>query len=54
MMLRYTFGLGKEADAIENAVHKVLEKGYRTQDIYIEGMKKVGTEEMGNLIISEI
>jgi 3-isopropylmalate dehydrogenase len=33
MMLRYSFGLNKEADAIERAVDKVLEKGCRTADI---------------------
>lgn len=50
MMLRYTFALSAEADAIEAAVSKVLDQGYRTADIYTEGMKKVGTKEMGNLI----
>ena len=33
MMLRYTFGLGQEADAIENAVKSVLDQGYRTPDL---------------------
>ncbi|MCR4892211.1 MAG: 3-isopropylmalate dehydrogenase, partial [Lachnospiraceae bacterium] len=50
MMLRYSFGLSKEADAIENAVRKVLSDGYRTGDIMSEGCKKVGTSEMGDLI----
>ena len=50
MMFRYSFGLNEEAAAIENAVTKTLEAGYRTADIYSEGMKKVGTKEMGSLI----
>ena len=54
MMLRYSFGLEKEALAIEKAVDKVLDGGYRTADIYSEGMKKVGTKEMGDLIVANI
>lgn len=54
MMLRYSFDLEEEAKAIEDAVMKVLDKGYRTGDIYSEGMKKVGTKEMGELIANEI
>lgn len=54
MMLRYSFNLSKEADSIENAVKKVLEKGYRTCDLYKEGDLKVTTSEMGNLISKEI
>ena len=50
MMLRYSFGLEKEAQAIEKAVDKVLDEGYRTADIYEDGMKKVGTRKMGELI----
>ncbi|MCH3918798.1 MAG: 3-isopropylmalate dehydrogenase [Spirochaetia bacterium] len=50
MMLRYSFHLGKEADEVEAAVGKVLDAGYRTADIYSDGMKKVGTMEMGRLI----
>ncbi len=50
MMLRYSFSMAKEADAIEEAVSKVLDGGYRTADIYTDGMKKVGTSEMGTLI----
>ncbi len=51
MMLKYSFKLDKEADAIEKAVTSVLEAGYRTPDIMSEGMKEVGTKEMGNLIL---
>lgn len=54
MMLRYSFDLDKEAKAIEDAVQRVLEKGYRTGDIFSEGMTLVGTKEMGDQIASEI
>lgn len=54
MMLRYSFDMDKEADAIEAAVQQVLTDGYRTGDIYSEGCKKVGTMEMGNLIAAHI
>ena len=54
MMLRYSFDMEKEADAIEAAVQQVLTDGYRTGDIYSEGCKKVGTMEMGNLIAAHI
>ena len=50
MMLKYSFKLDKEADAIEKAVTSVLEAGYRTADIMSEGMKAVGTIQMGKLI----
>ncbi|MCD8090118.1 MAG: 3-isopropylmalate dehydrogenase [Clostridiales bacterium] len=54
MMLKYSFKLDEEAKAIEDAVTKVLDQGYRTADIYSEGMKKVGTKEMGRLIIENL
>ncbi len=54
MMLRYTFDLDKEADAIENAVKSILKKGYRTGDIMSEGCTKVGCKEMGDLLAAEI
>ena len=54
MMLRYSFDLDAEADLIEKAVEKVLQEGYRTGDIYSEGMKKVGCTEMGDLLCSFI
>lgn len=50
MMLRYAFDLNDEADAIETAVGKVLEEGFRTGDIMSDGCQLVGTEAMGNLI----
>lgn len=46
-MLRFSFDLDKEAEAVENAVKKVLAGGYRTADIMAEGMKQTGTKEMG-------
>ncbi len=54
MMLRYSLGLAAEADKVETAINSVLEDGYRTYDIMSEGMKKMGTREMGELIASKI
>ena len=54
MMLRYSFDMDKEAEAIETAVQQVLTEGYRTGDIYSEGCKKVGTIQMGDLIADRI
>ena len=54
MMLRYSFDLEKEADAVEAAVKKVLKDGYRTVDIMDEGKTQVGTIEMGDLICDRI
>ncbi len=54
MMLRYSLDLDKEADAVEAAVQKVLTEGYRTVDIMADGMKQVGTKEMGDLIAERI
>ncbi len=54
MMLRFSFDLDKEADAIEHAVSKVLKDGYRTIDIMSEGKTQVGTEKMGDLIAENI
>jgi len=54
MMLRYSFNLENEAKAVENAVSMVLKNGYRTGDIMSEGMKQVGTKEMGELIMNYI
>lgn len=50
MMLRYSLDLDQEADAVEQAVERVLEQGYRTVDIMSEGCTCVGTKEMGELI----
>ena len=54
MMLRYSLGLTKEAQAIEAAVEEVLNEGYRTYDIMDEGKTKVGTKEMGDLIAGKL
>ncbi len=54
MLLRFSFDMDKEADAIDNAVKKVLEAGYRTGDIMSEGMKLVGCKEMGSLVADMI
>ena len=54
MMLRYSFDLDKEADAVERAVELVLKDGYRTIDIMSEGKKQIGTTEMGDRICSYI
>lgn len=54
MMLRYSFGMVEASDALDAAVEKVLNDGYRTADIYQggEGEKKVGTAEIGEAIIA--
>ncbi len=54
MMLRYSFDYNEEADAVENAVKKVLAEGYRTADIMSEGCKQVMCDEMGSLIAERI
>jgi 3-isopropylmalate dehydrogenase len=54
LMLRYSLGLSKEAKIVEDAILAVLNDGYRTYDIMSEGMKKVGTREMGDLIAGKV
>lgn len=54
MMLRYSFDMIAEADAIENAVNKALDDGYRTGDIMQEGCTKLYCSEMGDIISSNI
>jgi len=54
MLLRYSFGLEAEADAVEKAVTDVVAAGYRTRDIYTEGTKLVNTHEMGDVVVGEI
>jgi len=59
MMLRYSFDLDKEADQIEKAVKSVLADGYRTGDICpqdgnMDGITKVGTAQMGDLIAQAV
>ncbi len=54
MMLRFSFDLDQEADAIEAAVAKTLKDGYRTIDIMSEGKTLVGTKEIGDLLVANI
>lgn len=54
MMLRFTFNLEKEADAIERAITATLEQGYRTRDIASPGAKLLGTVEMGDRILRNL
>ena len=54
MMLRFSFDLDKEADAIEASVAKVLKDGYRTIDIMSEGKTQIGTVRMGDEIAANI
>lgn len=54
MMLRYSFDLDKEADAIDAAVKQVLRDGYRTGDIMSAGCEQVGCRKMGDLIVERI
>ena len=54
MCLRYSFGMGEEADLLQKAVQQVLDKGLRTADIMQEGMTSVLTSGMGDAILAEI
>jgi len=54
MMLRYSFGLGDDADIVEKAVQNVLAAGIRTADILGPGMKPVSTGQMGDAILKEL
>lgn len=54
MMLRYSLGEPAAADAIEAAVGKVLDQGYRTGDIYTEGKTKVSTSQMGDAVVAAL
>lgn len=54
MMLRYTVKADAAAKAIEDAVGRVLDQGLRTADIYTEGTKKVGTQEMGAAVVAAL
>lgn len=54
MMLRYSFDLDKEADAIDGAVRQVLKDGFRTADIMSEGCKQVSCSEMGDEIVKRL
>jgi 3-isopropylmalate dehydrogenase len=54
MMLRYSLQRPAEADRIEAAVRKVLQQGLRTADIYTDGCRKVGTQEMGDAVVAAL
>jgi len=54
MMLRYTLTQPDLAGRIEAAVSKVLDQGYRTADIWTDGMNKVGTKEMGDAVVAAL
>jgi 3-isopropylmalate dehydrogenase len=54
MLLRHSLNLAAEADAAENAVKTLLAKGYRTPDLYTEGMTMIGTAETGDLVAAFI
>ena len=54
MMLRYTFALEDQARRVERAVKTVLMQAYRTSDIYEQGMKKVGTKQMGDAVLAAL
>lgn len=54
MMLRYSFDMNDEADAIEKALEKVLADGVRTGDIMSEGCRRVSCSEMGDAIAAAI
>lgn len=56
MMLQISLDLKEEGKEIEKAIQTVLEKGYRTPDLYEEGTNqiKVGTKEITDKIIEEL
>lgn len=54
MMLKYSFYMEEESRAIEAAVNKVLDAGYRTKDMMSEGMTLVGCEKMGDLVVENL
>lgn len=54
MMLKYSFQLQKESDAVESAVEKVLRKGLRTADLAKKGEKAITCPQMGGAVCAEI
>lgn len=54
MMLRYSFDLQEESDAIEKAVELSLQEGYHTADLSVKDGKQVGTKEMTEVVINHI
>jgi 3-isopropylmalate dehydrogenase len=53
-MLRYSFGLGEEADLVDQAVANVLRSGIRTADIMGDGDTSVSTDAMGDALLREL
>ena len=54
MMLRYSLGRAAQAERIEAAVRRVLASGLRTADIWSEGMRRVGTKQMGDAVVAAL
>jgi 3-isopropylmalate dehydrogenase len=54
MLFRYSLDLPQVASQIESAVGKVLDQGLRTADIFSEGTRKVGTQEMGDAVVAAL
>jgi 3-isopropylmalate dehydrogenase len=54
MMLRYSFDRSDLADRVYRAVGSVLSEGFRTAEMFQPGMRKVGTEEMGDAVVSAL
>jgi 3-isopropylmalate dehydrogenase len=54
MMFKYTFNDQVKFNEIENAVKKVLHDGYRTADIFSDGSKLLGCEEMGDAVVERL
>jgi 3-isopropylmalate dehydrogenase len=54
MCLRYSFGLGEAADALDKAVANVLASGLRTKDIAAPGSNAIGTAGMGDALVEEL
>jgi 3-isopropylmalate dehydrogenase len=54
MMLRYSLGRAADAERVEGAVRRVLQQGLRTADIYTEGCRKVGTQDMGDAVVAAL
>jgi 3-isopropylmalate dehydrogenase len=54
MLLRYTLNEPALAERVEKAVSRVLDQGLRTGDIYTDGMRKVGTVQMGDAVVAAL
>lgn len=54
MMFKYTFNDEKKFIAIEKAVRKTLQEGFRTQDIYAAGSRLIGCDEMGDVVVERL